>query len=346
MAESMSSVCDQITNPNDKLTPIPYAPPRFYVDDPAALEYLKQEGYAVIKNVLSIEEIETGKRLAWKWLKSYSKEINPNNIKSWNNWPKGRQSGIFFTDGIGQSDFMWYLRERPNVIKTFENVWGTKELVTSFDGCTILRPPDFSPLWKTSPLPYHLDQNLRLLPGFQCVQGGLNLLDSEENDGGFVVLPQSHLAVHKLFKLEPYKQNSTHFVKLPMDANQVPWTTFLSHLPRPIKVCLKAGDFVLWDSRAIHGNVPPSLVKDPSSSKYNSIRRIAAFICMVPASHVKDPKIFQKRIEGVKTGATTSHWPISYLPNVPFPSNFKPPKLNLTQLKLISPQIEDFSDFN
>lgn len=48
------------------MVPIPFSPPRFDIDNPSALEYLKTEGYVVFKNVLPVEEIETGKDLMWK----------------------------------------------------------------------------------------------------------------------------------------------------------------------------------------------------------------------------------------------------------------------------------------
>lgn len=324
-------------NTFEKLTPVPFAPPRFEVGDPSALDYFKAEGYVVFKDIISTEEIETGKTLMWKWLATVNPEINKADLKTWGAWPKTFPNGIIYADGIGQSEFMWYLRERKKVREVFSTIWNSEELVTSFDGCSILRPVDVNLNWKTTGLKLHLDQNLKLRPGFQCVQGGLNLLDSDENDGGFVVVPRSHLVVHEIFKLEQYKKAKNHFILLPTSSQSEPWSTVLKDLPRPIKVCLKAGDFVVWDSRSIHANVPPSLVNDKSSPKYSSIRRIVAFICMIPSSHVTDKNIFRNRKEGVNQGVTTSHWPIEYHARKPLPPNFVPPKLNSVQLQLVAP---------
>lgn len=36
--------------------------------------------------------------------------------------------------GFGQSQLLWDLRTEPGVLSAFEKLWGTSELVVSFDG--------------------------------------------------------------------------------------------------------------------------------------------------------------------------------------------------------------------
>ena len=103
-----------------RLQPEAVSPPRFSKDDPSAMEYLKREGYVVIKEVISNEEIQEGLELMWKFLQNYSSnKINRNEISTWSEWPKTFPSGIIKGDGIGQSEFMWYLREKQNIREIF-----------------------------------------------------------------------------------------------------------------------------------------------------------------------------------------------------------------------------------
>lgn len=151
-------------------------------------------------------------------------------------------------------------------------------------------------------------------------------------------MPRSHRILHKLFEQEPYKSKTAHFVPLPSISSEAPWNTiFFKELGSPVKLCMNAGDYVLWDSRTIHANMPPSPANNPESPKFNAIRRIVAFICMSPVSKVTDPQVFQQRKTAFQTGVTTSHWPTEYQPRGKSPSSFTPPQLSEEDLKLISP---------
>ncbi len=60
--------------------------------------------------------------------------------------------------GIGQSEFMWYLRGNPNVKKVFSHIWNSNELFTSFDGAGCFRDWHLNKEWKTKSGWYHCDQ--------------------------------------------------------------------------------------------------------------------------------------------------------------------------------------------
>ena len=46
--------------------------------------------------------------------------------------------------GIGQSEFLWYLRGIDKISKVFSMMWNDDDLITSFDGCGLFRPPELS----------------------------------------------------------------------------------------------------------------------------------------------------------------------------------------------------------
>ena len=75
-------------------------------------------------------------------------------------------------------------------------MWGTDDLLTSFDGANAFRPWRLNKQWKTSGGWYHVDQNHLLPDGSQrgkvCIQGLVTLLDASSDTGGLVVVPRSH----------------------------------------------------------------------------------------------------------------------------------------------------------
>ena len=81
--------------------------------------------------------------------------------------------GILYKRGIGQSDFQWFVRTLPGVRAVFEEVWGTDELLTSFDGCNVFRPWHNEALAHTKTLGgwWHVDQGKNKI-GRHAVQGG------------------------------------------------------------------------------------------------------------------------------------------------------------------------------
>ena len=50
------------------------------------------------------------------------------------------QYGIVWEYGVGQSRLMWFLRTRPRLLRMFSLVWGTSDLITSFEGFSMFPP--------------------------------------------------------------------------------------------------------------------------------------------------------------------------------------------------------------
>jgi hypothetical protein len=47
---------------------------------------------------------------------------------------------MFHAYGVAHEQWVWDLRTEENVVGAFAKIWGTDELVTSFDGATIMLP--------------------------------------------------------------------------------------------------------------------------------------------------------------------------------------------------------------
>eukprot|EP00026_Physarum_polycephalum_P008583 Phypoly_transcript_08671.p1 GENE.Phypoly_transcript_08671~~Phypoly_transcript_08671.p1 ORF type:complete len:166 (+),score=20.99 Phypoly_transcript_08671:917-1414(+) len=87
------------------------------------------------------------------------------------------------------------------------------------------------------------------------------------------------------------------------------------HALQPVKLCLEPGDFVMWDSRTVHCNHPPTkLSDDPSAS--TSLKRLVGYVCMSPAKMAKDlGSLIENRVFAFNNGISTSHWPHEYQPS-------------------------------
>lgn len=236
--------------------PVRSAPQRFNVDDPAAIVHLKEEGFAVFGGVLDQLEVQMATDLFWKYMElSTQNAVRREDPLTWqkHNWPGQDDNGIINSGGIGQSEFMWYIRRRPPVMRAFANLWGVskEDLLVSFDGCCAFRPPAVDVRWRTRGGWLHTDQNGRTTGSdFACAQGLVSLTESNESTGGFAAIPGSHKCHAEIFQRWPLDRENDFFVLPRCDELLSPSATKPQLLP------LHAGDMVLWDSRLLHCNVP------------------------------------------------------------------------------------------
>ena len=99
-----------------------YKCPRFEVSDPAGYKHLEDYGYVVFKNVIpNSSEIDNIKTEIWDWLEKLpfpnDVKIDRNKPSTWydGNWPTDPDTGIVFSFGIGQTEFMWKCRSFPGI---------------------------------------------------------------------------------------------------------------------------------------------------------------------------------------------------------------------------------------
>jgi len=308
--------------------PIPYEPPKFEVDDPKAAEYLEEFGYVVFKDVATEAEVIKARDLFWDFAEQAQgfegkPAIYRDDPSSWDTifWVGDSYTGIVFRNGIGQSPFLWHCRTIPKVKTAFTTVWGDDDLLVSYDGCGVFRPPEFKPEWKTYGGWYHIDQNVYRKQGRHAVQGLLNLYPSGKNDGGLVVVPRTTHLIEKAFKENDNlcnKESDRDFVHINNEAQW--WKSAQAEVTneydyRPVKLCLNVGDFAMWDSRCIHCNGPPDrLSDDPDAPK--TLKRLAAYVCMTPTKSAQNlDQLINQRTFAFQKGMSTTHWPHQFQPN-------------------------------
>lgn len=182
----------------------------------------------------------------------------------------------------------------PGVLEAFAEVWGTDELLVSFDALNVTLP-NLKPV--RDPWP-HVDQAPRKR-GLHCLQGIINLSHAGPDDGSLVVVPGSHKMVGEFFetKTEPstweFKDNR-YFSK-----EDMAW--FEERGLKPIKVLAEPGDLIIWDSRTIHWG------GEPEPGRSNVVRTVI-YAAYAPARMASAEALKEKRRVFDLYGATT-HWP-------------------------------------
>ena len=90
-------------------------------------EELKKNGYTVIPNVYTKEEIDEYRNLFFEWYNSVCDLKILHETIDFN--------GIFKHHQVGHQRFAWLARTNDKIINIFKYLWNTDSLVTSFDGC-------------------------------------------------------------------------------------------------------------------------------------------------------------------------------------------------------------------
>ena len=277
---------------------------RFKPGSKESKEYLEREGYVVLKETLTKQQAGKTLNLLWDYLEELDTGIDRKDPKTWGDdrWPTAAHGGILPSYGIGHSKSQWYLRSIPNVKKAFAKIWGTEDLLTSFDGVSLWRPWNINPRWKTESGQtwFHIDQHPISRPGKQCVQGLVNLLPTSEEIGGNVMVPGSH----KFFKNIP-QEYEERLSKLPLGVDHFRFPNDDPKLSsqKPIMCHMEVGDMLLWDSRTIHcSNSGTSLSKGTKE-----LVRAASLICMMPKEK-SNPEVIKRRREAVKKVISTTNW--------------------------------------
>ena len=263
------------------------APPIFDKDKKDEWKaYLETEGFAVIGNIQTEEEMITGYNQFIKDLKSVSPRFNSDSDSDSGSLTSsldintcpimfGKGMGVF--NGFGQSDGMWHLRTNKTIQSIFKEIYNTDELVTSLDGFSLfVSKAQKSKSW------LHIDQNPK--NKIYSIQGSYNYLPVKDvKDAGFVVVPKSHIN---------YKPDSK---------SKGDW---LVCDPQPItesrKLIIPKNCLTIWNSKTIHAN--------EGMKKSNiEINRLTCYITYQPKS-LRTEAIKKKRIDAYLSGKATSHW--------------------------------------
>jgi hypothetical protein len=144
--------------------------PRFEASDPGLADYFSENGYVVVKNVASPEEVEAATELLWEFLATVG--VDKEDQSTWT-FPDSlgyADLGIMNSEGFNHSPCCWKIRQLSKVHEAYAQIWQTSEqLITSFDGGNIFFPwhADDDDSRKTTDGWFHCDQ---VHGGGECVR--------------------------------------------------------------------------------------------------------------------------------------------------------------------------------
>ena len=260
------------------------------------LSQLRKKGYQVIPNVLSEKECDQFISQLWDWLEGLDTGIRRKDPKTWHrdNWPISSR-GIIHQYGAGHLQPVWDIRTHPNVIKAFEKIWKTDELLVSFDGLCIMKPGKYASYNQKSW--YHTDQSSKKI-GKHCIQGFVTLETVSEEDGSLMVYENSHRYHQKMFERNGVVTKIDWHKLSPDDLT---WLESKRSVKEK-RVTASKGSLVLWDSRTIHCNAPP--FKNQTVPRF----RYVVYVCMTPRRLASEWQLTKKQT-AFNDQRTTSHWP-------------------------------------
>ncbi|CAK7199273.1 hypothetical protein SEUCBS139899_001948 [Sporothrix eucalyptigena] len=258
---------------------------------------LFENGYVVVKQVMSAEKAQYYVDKMLSWLETFPLGFDRKDRSTWTteNLPYHWKGGMYNDYCVAHEDFVWEARTEPGVVGAFSKLWGTDKLLVSFDGMNMTIPQEKLP--QTEPWP-HIDQNPRR-EGLVCAQGIINFAPNGPRDGGLIVVKGSHRKVGDFFRKNPSIIDRVTWGPkewFGFSSEEVAW--FQDQGCEVVKVCAGPGDLIIWDSRTIHYNALPET---------DQIRSIV-YACYGPAS-LASKETLQKKKELFEKRKGTTHWP-------------------------------------
>ena len=259
------------------------------------LDELESQGYTVIKGAVPADRAAYYQDKAIKWLQTFDPNLDPEDPSTWKqqSLPLQTNRNTYEHYSVVHEKFMWEARQEPGVIDAFQKIWGTDELLVSFDSLNVTLPNLKKP---RTPWP-HVDQAPRKR-GLHCIQGIINLSHAGPEDGSLVVISGSSTLTEEYF--DKHTDPSTWEWRDNRYFDDKEMEFFFERGCKVTKVLAEPGDLILWDSRTIHWGGEPT-------EKSNTIRTVI-YAAYAPARLASPEAILEKQKIFNAWGATT-HWP-------------------------------------
>ncbi|RYP80003.1 hypothetical protein DL769_002672 [Monosporascus sp. CRB-8-3] len=253
-------------------------------------EFFKN-GYHVVKGAIPRERARAYREKALDWFGKFDFGFDINNKNTWvqEHLPMMMKGGVILNYCAAHEN-------EPGVIEPFAQLWGTDELLVSFDSVNITLPGRTDV--DGSPWP-HVDQS-PTRKGLACVQGIINLSPAGPRDGGLQLLQGSSELFDQFFVEHPPQPKADGM------PGQVDWYGFSSEDVgwfeargcKFVKVEAEPGDVIIWDSRSVH------YAKLPES---DTIRTVL-YATYAPAK-LATPEDLALKAELFKKYEGSTHWP-------------------------------------
>ncbi|PVD36822.1 hypothetical protein C0Q70_03812 [Pomacea canaliculata] len=236
---------------------------------------------------------------------------------------------------IGHLAPTWNVRLKAKPV--FEEIWGTNELLTSFDAVIICRPPEESEekFYSSNSGWLHINQGVGRL-GLHAYPGAVYLEDADNDDWVFEALDSSHAFFEDFFEAFTAERQeslkSDDYMRL--EDHHISWFRERGCIRKRVPV--PRGAILLWDSRLVHGSARPM-----QGRKHPGRWRWAVIVCMTPAAWADKESIRLKK-KAYRELRMTSHWPSQAIRLLPenLPEKAACEKRPLKDLPLVAKTME------
>lgn len=277
---------------------------KFYCTKDTLKATLEEHGVAIILSILDKEECQHLERGVWDYYEHITNnKMSRDKPETWKTFCEDlfpHHSMLNQHWGVGHAQFAWDARQNPKLVEPFAQLWGTDDLLVSFDGSSFHLPPEVTKKgWYRSRSWLHTDQR----PSdstFQCVQSWVTPLEVRPGDATLTFLRGSHK-----FHAEFAQRFGHTGVKSDwhMLEGQEEHDFFLKEKNcEHMCIACPAGSLVFWDSRLMHAGIE-ALGDRPVPNI-----RMAIYLCYVPRQRAT-PKQLEKKKKALQELRTTSHWP-------------------------------------
>lgn len=247
---------------------------------------LESDGVTVIEDVVPPELCAEVLAELKQYLRDCGVEVD-NPALSLDTYPNMR--GIM-QQGVGHLPGVWRIRLNEKVQRIFGALYGTNNLLVSFDGACWM-PKHFT---ETGRARLHVDQ-AHTKKGRWCIQGYVNLVSSHDAASGSLSVSRGS---HKLHDDFVPRENP------PADD----WYSFTDEefkaFAPPERIHGGVGSLVLWDSRTAHRATAPL------KGTENTRERAVVYVSMQPTDFCTEANL-KKKAAAFENGRMTSHWAAS-----------------------------------
>lgn len=268
---------------------------------------LDEWGVAVIPGVLTEEDRTMMIDGVWNALEEMTEDTWPIKRDDPATWGYVRElflkKGLLLQDfGIGTAEVSTKVRCLPRVIEPYEELYQTKELLSSMDGMSVFLPKKDTKYLRDPLAKPHTDEAFNKSKerhGGQSFQSWVTPFDVGPKEATLLVLTKSyilHTEFGKTFGLDKSEKVDKDFYEL-KTMSEVQW--FLERGCELVRITCPAGSQVFWNSKTFHCPIGPV-------GGNQSTFRMVIYTCYTPRSWATDENM-KKRAQIFRDGGTLSH---------------------------------------
>lgn len=312
-----------------------YEGEKYHTTPEGIKETIAKYGVAIVPSVLDEGEISLMRDGMWDYLEhvtqNFEKPMSRDDSKTWVEYLKlyPKHSMLLQQYGVGQSQFVWDVRQNEKVVDIFSKIWERpkEDLLVSFDGASFHFPPEETNRGWYRNTWYHTDQSY-LRPDFECIQSWVTAYDVDPGDATLAFMESSNI-YHEEFAQKFEIKDKSDWYKHTREEQKF----YEDKGCEEKKITCKEGSMVFWDSRTIHCGTEALRKRDEKKL------RNVVYICMTPRERATEANLKKKRkaFENLRMTTHTPHKPKLFPVNPrtyggPLPNVTQVPKPNLTSL--------------